>query len=156
MNLKNAQFIIASGPVIIENGKVLLNRHGHPEENADKAQDAKEKSLWKFLGGRIENFDFDNELESLETACKREVKEEMGLEIEIVRPLKPMMIAHPDKPNTVVILIHYLAKRLNDIKPASFLEEYAWFDINNLPKSCAPNIKVVIDEYINSVLGSMN
>ncbi|EKD56340.1 MAG: hypothetical protein ACD_58C00218G0001 [uncultured bacterium] len=156
MNLNNTKFIIASGPVIIENGKVLLNRHGHPEESFDKiypeqgrgTRDLRELRFWKFPGGRIENFDFANQLNSLEEACKREVKEEMGLEIEIIRPLKPMMIKHPDKPNTVVILIHYQAKRLNDIKPANFIEEYAWFNINNLPKNCAPNIKIVIDEYI--------
>lgn len=147
MNLENAKFIIASGPVIIENGKVLLNRHGHPEEKSfDPAQDKNEIHFWKFPGGRIENFDFTSELNSLEEACKREVKEEMGLDIEIIRPLKPMMIKHPDKENTMVILIHYLAKRLNDIKPANFIEECAWFDINNLPANCAPNIKVVVEE----------
>lgn len=156
MYLKNAQFIIASGPVIVEDGKVLLNRHGHPEESLghtrdknslDKARDLRESRFWKFPGGRIENFDFTNELNSLEEACKREVKEEMGLEIEIIRPLRPMMIKHPDKENTVVILIHYLAKRLNDIKPADYIEEYAWFDVNNLPQNCAPNIIEVIKEY---------
>lgn len=42
MNLENAKFIIASGPVIIENNKVLLNRHG---------EDDKAKEYWKFVGG---------------------------------------------------------------------------------------------------------
>lgn len=140
MNLDNTKFIIASGPVIIEDGKVLLNRHGHKDEPNAK----KEQTFWKFPGGRIEDFDFTNELNSLEEACKREVKEEMELEIEIIKPLKPMMIKHPDKPDTVVILIHYLAKRLNKIRPAKFIEEFAWHDINNLPSNCAPNIKAVI------------
>lgn len=144
----STSFIIASGPVIVENGKVLLNRHGHPEEKSfDSTQDKNELRFWKFPGGRIENFDFSDELNSLEEACKREVKEEMGLDIEIIKPLKPMMIKHPDKENTMVILIHYLAKRIGEIKPANFIEEFAWFDINNLPKNCAPNIRPVVEEY---------
>ena len=61
-----SKIIIASGPVIIENNKVLLNKHG-------------DDKFWKFCGGRIEEHEF-----SLKTAAKREVKEEMGLEIEII------------------------------------------------------------------------
>lgn len=141
MDLEKAQFIIASGPVIIENNKVLLNRHGH--DNSDP----NENLLWKFVGGRIENFDFSDELNSLEEACKREVKEEMGIEVELIQPIKPMMISHPDKPETVIILIHYLAKRVGEIKTAEFIDEYQWFNINNLPENLAPNIKPVIDEY---------
>lgn len=80
-------------------------------------------------------------------ACLREVKEEMGIDIEIICAIKPMLIKHPDKENTAVVLIHYLAKRKGEIKQGSDIEEYQWFDINNLPEHCAPNIKPVIDEY---------
>lgn len=38
------KIIIASGPVIVEDGKVLLNQHG-------------DTTFWKFCGGRVENFD---------------------------------------------------------------------------------------------------
>ena len=60
------KIIIASGPVIVENNKVLLNKHG-------------DDNFWKFCGGQIEDY----ELNIKETA-KREVQEEMGLEIEIL------------------------------------------------------------------------
>ena len=80
--------IVASGPVIIEDGKVLLNKHG-------------DDKFWKFVGGKAERYDI-----SLEEVVKREVKEEMGLEVELLRPLKPMMIEMTDK---IVVLIHYLA-----------------------------------------------
>lgn len=130
-------FIIASGPVIIENHKVLLNQHG-------------EDNFWKFVGGRVEDFDFVDETNSLETACKREVKEEMGIDVEIVRALKPMMIKHPTKENTQVILIHFLAKRLGEIKPGTDIRKYEWFDIENLPNDCAPNIKPVIEDYLKT------
>lgn len=131
------EFIIASGPVIIENNKVLLNQHG-------------EDNFWKFVGGRVENFDFENESMSLETACRREVKEEMGFDVEIIKALKPMMIKHPTKENTQVILIHFLAKRLGEINLGADIRKYDWFDINNLPVDCAPNIKPVIEDYLRT------
>ncbi|MCL5795599.1 MAG: NUDIX hydrolase [Patescibacteria group bacterium] len=137
MNLENAKFIIASGPVIIENDKVLLNRHG--DTKADKR-------IWKFVGGKVKKSDF-NQIDTLENTCKREAKEEMGINIEIISAIKPMIIKHPHKQNTVVVLIHYLAKRLGKIKLGKDIIEYKWFTINNLPKNCAPNIKPVIDEY---------
>jgi hypothetical protein len=69
----------------------------------------------------------------------------MGLEVEILQPLKPMIIWQEDE---VIILIHYLAKLLNEkISPAEYIDEYQWIDINNLPDDCAPNIKPVIEEY---------
>ncbi|NCO05039.1 MAG: NUDIX hydrolase [Candidatus Magasanikbacteria bacterium] len=52
--------IIASGPVIIEHNKVLLNR------------EQKESGItpWFFPGGKLEHFD-----QSFEEACIREAKE---------------------------------------------------------------------------------
>lgn len=123
----NKPIIIASGPVIIENNKVLLNKHG-------------DDGFWKFVGGKVENFDV-----SLEEVAKREVMEEMGLEVDLIRPLKPMMLDLPEK---VVILIHYLATRRGDIKPGVDILEWDWFDIHNLPNDVAPNIKPVLEEYL--------
>ena len=132
-NKKDIKIIIASGPVIIENEKVLLNKHG-------------DDNFWKFPGGRVKDFDFKDTLNSLEEACRREAKEEMGFYVEIIRPLKPMMVPKPGDPDTQVILIHYLAKRLGEIKPGSDIKEYKWFNINNLPKDCAPNIEPVVED----------
>jgi len=130
--------IVASGPVIIEDGKVLLNKHG-------------DDGFWKFLGGRVEHFDFKDQNNSLEEACRREVQEEMGFEIEIIRPLKPMMVQKPNDPDTWVILIHYLAKRLGEIKLGADIKDAQWFDIDNLPADCAPNIKPVIQAYQSKI-----
>jgi ADP-ribose pyrophosphatase YjhB (NUDIX family) len=130
-------FIVASGPVIIENNKVLLNQHG-------------KDNYWKFVGGRVENFDFSDWTNSLEEAAKREVKEEMGFEIEIIRPLKPMLVPKPNEKDVYVVLIHYLAKRIGEIKPGADIRAWDWFDINNLPADCAPNIKPVIEEYLKT------
>ncbi len=121
--------IIASGPVIIEDGKVLLNKEQKPDGITP----------WMFPGGEVEDFD-----SSLEDACHREVKEECGIDIEILRPLRPIML-HQD--GRVIILIHYLAKRLTDeITLGDNAIEYGWHDIHNLPDDCAPNVYEIIND----------
>ena len=132
MTTENYHFnnvVIASGPVIIKDNKVLLNKHG-------------QSKLWKFPGGDITQASGD-----LENWARIKVKEEMGLDIKIIRPLKPMAIWAEDE---VIILIHYLAELISEeIKPAEYIKEYNWFDIDDLPHDCSPNIKPVINEYQN-------
>jgi len=132
MELPKGSFI-ASGPVIIEHDKVLLNR----EQKTDG------DTPWMFPGGQVENFDT-----SLEEACHREVKEEMGIDIEIIRPLRPIML---QKNGYVIVLVHYLAKRLSEqeITPANNIVEWDWHDVRNLPKNCAPNVPDVIQSYLD-------
>jgi ADP-ribose pyrophosphatase YjhB (NUDIX family) len=126
--------IIVAGPVIVEDSKVLLVKHG-------------DDKFWKFPGGRLEDFDFQTKDDVLEETCRREVKEEMGIEIEIVRSLLPMLIRKDDDTN--VILLHYLAKRVGEIAAGDDIAEWKWVDIDNLPNDIAPNIKVVINELIH-------
>jgi len=132
MKLPKGSFI-ASGPAIIENGKVLLNREQKPDG----------ETPWMFPGGEVEDFDT-----SLEEACHREVKEEMGIDIEIIRPLRPTMLR---KDGRVIVLVHYLAKRLDgqEITPADNIVEWNWHDVHNLPKNCAPNVPDVIQSYLD-------
>ncbi|MFA6272018.1 MAG: NUDIX domain-containing protein [Patescibacteria group bacterium] len=118
------KIIIVSGAVIIENDKILLNQHGDTE-------------FWKVCGGKMQASDKD----LVETA-KREAKEELGIDIEILDP-EPFVIF--DKKETAegvfnVKLVHYLAKRKGDIIPGSDIREWGWFDINDLPANIAPNI----------------
>jgi len=133
MPTKNYHFnnvIIASGPVIIKNGKVLVNKHG-------------ESKLWKFPGG-----DITSATGNLETWAIKKAKEEMGIKVKIIKPLEPMVFWRKSE---VIILIHYLAKMAsNKIKPAKYVREYAWLDINKLPPDCSPNIKPVVEELVDS------
>ena len=133
--------IVASGPVIIEKNRVLLNRHGTTKE---------EQTIWKFVGGKVEENEIGGE-NSLENTAKRKVLEEMGIKIHNLVPIKPMLIPHPTKPNLFVVLIHYLAERVGEIKPGDEIVEYGWFNIENLPENCAPNIKPVIEEYKKNI-----
>ena len=137
----NAQkIIIVSGPVIIENGAVLLNKHGDDD-------------FWKFLGGKVELKDIAGE-NVLEDTCKREVKEENGFDIEIIYPLKPMMIKKPGSKNEFVVLIHFLARRKNKKnKLGSDISEFGKFNIKKLVKGAykekfAPNIIPILKNYL--------
>ncbi len=129
-------YVIASGPVIIENGKVLLDKNATDQ-------------FWRFPGGKVEPSDLFDQNHSLETTAQRKAKEELGIDIEILRPLKPMMLKKDD--STIVVLIHWLSKRKGDVVPGGDTIEWAWHDIHNLPVDCAPNIRPVVQDYLASI-----
>lgn len=122
--------IIAAGPVIIEDNKVLVNKHGDTD-------------FWKFPGGQMETFD-DLDLQNV---AKREVKEEMGIDIEIIKPMSTLLTKKGDD---VVVLVHYLAKRIGEVKPGEDIREWKWLEINDLPEDIGPNIKPIVEEYLGS------
>ena len=60
-----SKIIVASGPVIIKDNKVLLDMHG-------------EDNFWKFCGGKI------NEDINLDEAAIKRAKEELGIDVKIL------------------------------------------------------------------------
>jgi len=126
------KIIIASGPVIVENNKVLLNKHGDDD-------------FWKFCGGRVEEDEIN-----LKDAARREVKEEMGIEIEILNNNPYFFYTEKEIEGalTSVILVHFLAKRMGEIKPGQDIREWRWLDINDLDQeNLAPNIRPVLKHF---------
>ena len=129
------KYIIASGRVIIENGKLLVNK-----DNKD--------DFYKIPGGTMENYD-----KSLEDTCTREMEEENNRLIKIIRPLHSMMLRK--NPQTgeemVILLIHYEAKLLNknDLKPIAPIQEVIWLDIQEIKEekyNVVPNISYLIEK----------
>lgn len=118
------KIIIASGPVIVEDKKVLLNKHG-------------DTAFWKFCGGKVEDYDTD-----LIANAKREVKEEMGIDVEIINrePFITFTRKETDTGSIDVILVHFLAKRIGEIIPCEDIREWAWHKLDNLPFDLGPNI----------------
>ena len=118
------KIIIASGPVIVENNKVLLNKHG-------------DTAFWKFCGGRVEDYGTD-----LIQNARREVKEEMGIEIKVLNEEPFLTFTRKETPEGKIdiILVHFLAERVGEIKPGEDIREWQWFDLNNLPEDLGPNI----------------
>lgn len=117
--------IIASGPVIVEDGKVLLKKD-HKDE------------FWKFCGGKVEDFDSD-----FRQTAIREVREEMGLEVELLTDTPYLLFATKkvDDVDLNVILIHFLAKRLNEVSPGKDTSKWQWLKLKDLNEAeLAPNI----------------
>ncbi len=124
-----SKIIIASGPVIVENNQVLLNKHGNDD-------------FWKFCGGRVE----ENEI-NLKNTAQREAKEEIGIEIEIVNnnPYLFYVEKEIDGEMTSIVLAHYLAKRIGEVIPGKDIKEWRWINISDLDKEkLAPNIQPVL------------
>jgi ADP-ribose pyrophosphatase YjhB (NUDIX family) len=134
--------MIASGPVIIQKRdgklKTLLVKHGDKPITELK---------WKFCGGRVVK---DTGLR--ENAIRR-AKEEIGIEVKIIKALEPLVLWN-EKPEVdagkpeAIILIHYLAEITAEPNGNRESEIMDWFDINDLPNDCAPNVKPVIDKYL--------
>ena len=125
------KIILASGPVIIENNKVLLVKHGD--------------DFWKFCGGKAKNF----ENESLKEIAIREAKEETNLDIKITDKQPFFFFTKKESTDGIidVVLVHFLAKATGKIKPGKDIEACERFDINTLPSDIAPNIKPTIEYF---------
>jgi len=116
------KIIIASGPVIVENNQVLLNKHG-------------DTAFWKFCGGQT------REEENLMETAVRRAKEEMGIEIEILEEEPFITFARKKTEEDIdVILVHFLAKKINEIQPGKDIREWGWHNLDKLPQDLGPNI----------------
>ena len=129
------KYIIASGPVIVENGKLLVNK--------DDKDD-----FYKLPGGQVESYD-----KTLEDACHRETREENNGLIKILKPLSPMILwKNPQSGEEMcILLIHYKAKLLNkkDLKPVAPIREVLWLSISDIKEgkyNVAPNITYLIEK----------
>jgi len=128
------KYIIASGPVIIEEGKLLVSK-----DNKD--------DFYKIPGGTM------NIGEDLEKVCIRETKEEINADIEIIKPLNPILIYK--NPQTgeemTILLLHYEAKLKNkdELKKGQDIQEIKWLNIGEIKQGkykVAPNILKLIEK----------
>jgi len=115
---------IASGPVILRDGKVLLDKHD-------------DDTFWKFPGGR------QRDGESMKETAIREAKEELGVDVELEGD--PILVAF-EVEGKHIILVHYRATMKGEPMALRDVREWAWHDMQDLPDDCAPNIKPVIDQ----------
>ena len=117
------------GVVIVKNNKILLcNR--------------KKSKSWSIPGGKVE---FN---ERIEDAAKREIKEELGLKVDIK---KFIAVAETFENNSHWISISFLGKITNGKPRLLATEEHSeikWFNLNNLPKNQFLPSKVAIETYL--------
>ena len=131
--------MVASGPVIIQEKdgiqKTLLVKHG--EKPA-------EELMWKFCGGRLMK-----DMGLKDNAIRR-AKEEIGIEVKLIADL-PILELWQETPEVksekpeLILLIHYLAEITDEPKMSDDHKGMDWFDIDNLPEKCAPNVKPIIE-----------
>ncbi len=132
--MPEGKFIVASGPVIIEGGKLLVVK-----DNKDP--------FYKLPGGTVK------EGESLEDGCMQRTKEEINADVEIIRPLMPhILYENPKtKEKMTIVLINYLAKLKNkgDIRPLPPSQDIKWISIKEIKQgegNVSPNVKALIDK----------
>ena len=126
-----ANIVLVSGAVIVENGRVLLVKHGDP-------------LFWKFPGGRVEEEDA-----TLKATASREAKEELGVEVAFAD--RPPYFVYSQKQTgeglADVILVHFLATHIGEIVPGEDIREWQWLDLPSLPEDLAPNIRPTLEHF---------
>lgn len=132
--VSEGKYIVASGPVIVQDGKLLVSK------------DSKD-DFYKLIGGTV------REGESLEDACFRKAKEACGADIEIVKPLSPNILY--ENPTTgekmTIVLINYLAELKNpeEIKPIPPEQDLKWISVEDIKAgkgNVSPNVKALVEK----------
>lgn len=114
--------------VLIEGGNVLLIR---------RARDPF-KGEWAIPGGRIEDD------ETAEQCALREMKEETGLDIELIRMTG--LYSDPARDPRKIIAAGYLVRRLGgQVQAGDDAGEAQWFPLTGLPPLCADHAKILAD-----------
>jgi len=129
--MSTQRIIIASGPVIVEDGAVLLNLSG-------------KDPFWKFCGGKTHGLD-----EGLVECAIRRAREEMGIGLDVIDDMPYIIHATKQSPEGKfdVILVHFLARRIGEINPGVDVGNWAWYHLDKLPEDLAPNIIPVLKHF---------
>lgn len=126
------EFRIAVKSFIIDNNRLLLIKR--------RDDDIHFPGAWEIPGGRLELG--EDPFEGL----KRETKEETGLDIDILNPLKIDHFTRQDSQKITMII--FLCKPLsNSIKLSQEHTEYVWIDINEAGSKINPKFHGVIEIY---------
>ena len=121
---QKTHYIVVTG-IIIKDGKYLIAKRA-PFEKAFPNQ-------WTVPGGKLEKKDYINRKKDtsahwyniFEDLLRREVKEEVNLEIDNIRYLTSLCYIRPDNIPTIIISLFADAKE-GEIALCNALTEYAW------------------------------
>ena len=114
--------------ILIEDGKMLLIKRAYDPF----------KGMWAIPGGKIEDY------ETAEQCAKREMKEETGLDIGLIRMTG--LYSDPGRDPRKVIAAAYLVKRIGgNVRAGDDAGEAKWFSLDSLPKLAADHGKMIED-----------
>ncbi|MCX7881078.1 MAG: NUDIX domain-containing protein [Patescibacteria group bacterium] len=127
-----------AGVILNEKNEVLLQLRGEKAKN--------ERGLWKLPGGQIEYG------ETAENALKREIKEELGIEIKILKQIFCLddILKKENQHWLVPFYLCQITKGKPKILEPEKAEKIAWFPINKLPKNLAFGTKKVLKKIKNN------
>jgi len=134
----------AVGVLVIANSMILLIKRAFPP-SAGK---------WGIPGGVVELG------ERIENAARREVREEVGLEIDNLKLLGAYDSIVRDNNGNVryhYVIIEYLAEaKSTDVKPSIEVAEYRWVTIEDIDKlDITPSLRELIRIYKKDIVGYM-
>jgi len=116
MTEEDSRVTDVTAAVIEKNGKYLVSRRPRGDEQ-----------VWEFPGGTVE------EGETLQECLKREISEELGMDIEVGEELKTVKATRGDKK----LLIHFFKCRITAGSPMALgCREFSWLapkDLLRLP-----------------------
>ena len=122
MFVKNLSLVI----LFDRNGKILLQ---------DRKSMSKHGEEWGYFGGKIDSG------ESPEEAIVREIKEELGCEINITKEIKSFTYKYPDK---TIVLKPFICRIKNNLPKAIEHEKIEWLSLDelNLKKWLAADVEI--------------
>jgi 8-oxo-dGTP diphosphatase len=113
---EEGRFLVAVGAMIehAESGRILLLKRS---ENI-----AFLPGVWEDIGGRLKQF------EEPEEALRREVREESGLEIEIIRPINIFHLFHGERnaDNEMIIITYWCRSHSDHVVLSHEHSHYRW------------------------------
>ena len=128
---------VSVGALIFNNeGQVLLSKRSKNSRN--------EKGCWEAPGGSV---DFG---EKLEDAVKREIIEEFGIKIEVIRQLPAHdHILSKEKQHWVAscFVCKYTKEKAPKIMEPEKCDGVGWFDLNKMPKPLSLATKMDLEKY---------
>jgi 8-oxo-dGTP pyrophosphatase MutT (NUDIX family) len=133
MDENKAHYVVATG-IIVKDGKYLIAKRADYEKAFP--------GLWTVPGGKLEVRDYKERKQDtnagqwynvVEDLLRREVREEVGLEIESIKYLASLTFIRPD--GVPALTLSMFAKhKTGEVKLGEGLTDYAWVDLEGAKK----------------------
>ena len=110
------KFLVATGAIIENNstGKILLLKRSKEKDFSP--------GIWEYITGRLHQF------EEPEDGLRREVMEEAGIEIEVIKPIHIFHIFRGERTaeNELIGIMYWCRTNAQDIKVSEEALDYVW------------------------------